>query len=62
LYGEDLPMLSLVLVHGETHRGPLIDHEAVMDLRKCLILVVILLLGVLLLIVFLDAQAFKVLL
>jgi hypothetical protein len=48
-------MLSLALAHGETCRGSLVYHEAVMDLGKPLILVVILLLGVLLLVVLLDA-------
>jgi hypothetical protein len=58
---EDLSMLLFVLARGKTHRGFPIYHKAVMDLKKPLILVLILLLGVLLLVIFLDAQAFKVL-
>jgi hypothetical protein len=55
LYEEDLSTLSLVLVRRETHRGSPVYHEAVMDLGKPLILVVILLLGVLFLVILLDA-------
>jgi hypothetical protein len=55
LYGEDLSTVSLALARGETHRRSLVYHEAVMDLGKPLVLVIILLLGVLLLVVLLDA-------
>jgi hypothetical protein len=55
LYREDLLTFSLALACGETHQGPLVDHKVVMDLEKPLILVVVLFLGVLLLVVFLDA-------
>jgi hypothetical protein len=61
LYGEDLSMLSLTLAHGETRRGSLVNHEAVMDLGKPLIFIVIFLLGVLFLVIPLDAYSFKVL-
>jgi hypothetical protein len=60
LYGEDLSTLALSLARGEACRGPPIDHKVVIDLRKPLVLVVIFLLGVLFLIIFLDAQAFEV--
>jgi hypothetical protein len=53
-------MLALALACGEAHRGFPVDHKAVMDLEKPLVLVAILLLGVLLLVIFLDAQAFEV--
>jgi hypothetical protein len=55
LHREDLPTLALALARGEAHRGSPIDHKAVVDLRKPLVLVTVLLLGVLLLVVFLDA-------
>jgi hypothetical protein len=55
LHGEDLSMLALALACGEAHRGSPIDHKAVVDLGKPLVLVTVLLLGVLLLVVFLDA-------
>jgi hypothetical protein len=60
LYREDLSMLALVLAHREARRGSPVDHKAVMDLGKPLILVVVLLFGVLLLLILLDAQAFEV--
>jgi hypothetical protein len=47
-------MLPLALARGETRRGSPVYHEAAMDLRKPLVHVVILLLGVLLLVVFRD--------
>jgi hypothetical protein len=55
LYREDLSTLAHALAHREARRGSPIDHKAIVDLGKLLILVVILLLWVLLLIVFLDA-------
>jgi hypothetical protein len=55
LYGEDLSMLLLMLEHGDTRPGSPVYHKAVMDLRKPLVLVVILLLRVLLLVLLLDA-------
>jgi hypothetical protein len=55
LYGEDLSMLSLALARGETRRGSPVYHEAIMDLGKPLVLVVILVLAVLLLVILLDA-------
>jgi hypothetical protein len=60
LHGEDLSTLVLLLARVEARRGSLVDHKAVVDLGKPLILVSILFLGVLLLVVFLDAQAFEV--
>jgi hypothetical protein len=48
-------MLVLALAPREAHRGSSIDHKAVMDLGKPLILVAVLLLGVLPLVIFLDA-------
>jgi hypothetical protein len=60
LHEEDLSTLALSLARGEAHRGSLVDHKAVVDLGKPPILVIVLFLGVLLLVVFLDAQAFKV--
>jgi hypothetical protein len=48
-------MLPLTLARRETRRGSPVYHEAVLDLEKPLILVVILLLGVLLLVFLLDA-------
>jgi hypothetical protein len=60
LYGEDLSMLALLLAHREARQGPPIDQEAIVDLGKPLVLGVVRLLGVLLLVVFLDAQAFEV--
>jgi hypothetical protein len=55
MYREDLSTLSLALAHRETRRGSLVNYEAVMDLGKPLIFVVIFLLGVLFLVVLLDA-------
>jgi hypothetical protein len=55
LYGEDLSTLSLALARRETPRGSPVYHEAVMDLGKPLVLVIIFLLGVLFLVVLLDA-------
>jgi hypothetical protein len=55
LYREDLLTFSLALARGETHQGSPVDHKAVMDLEKPLILVIILFLGVILLVIFLDA-------
>jgi hypothetical protein len=52
LHGENLSMLPLTLAHRQTHRGSPVYHEAVMDLGKPLVLVIILLHGVLLLVVF----------
>jgi hypothetical protein len=60
LHGEDLLTLVLALAHGEARRGSPIDHKAVMNLGKPLVLVAVLLLGVLLIVIFLNAQAFKV--
>jgi hypothetical protein len=60
LYEEDLLTLPLALACGETRRGFSVYHKAVMDLGKPLVLVVILLLRVLLLVILLDAQVFKV--
>jgi hypothetical protein len=55
LYGEDLSTLSLALARRETRRGSPVNYEAVMDLGKPLVFVVIFLLGVLFLVVLLDA-------
>jgi hypothetical protein len=60
LHGEDLLTLALLLARAEARRGSLVDHKTVVDLGKPLVLVAILFLGVLLLVVFLDAQAFEV--
>jgi hypothetical protein len=55
LYGEDLSTLLLALACRETRQGSPVNHEAVMDLGKPLVFVVIFLLGVLLLVILLDA-------
>jgi hypothetical protein len=55
LYGEDLSTLVLSLARGKAHRGSPIDHKVIVDLGKPLVLVTVLFLGVLLLVVFLDA-------
>jgi hypothetical protein len=55
LHGENLSTLPLALACRETRRGSPVYHEAVMDLEKPPVLIVILLLGVLLLVIFLDA-------
>jgi hypothetical protein len=55
LHGEDLLTLSLPLARGVMCRGSPVNHEAVMDFGKPLIFVVIFLLGVLYLVILLDA-------
>jgi hypothetical protein len=58
LHGEDLSMFSLALAHRKACRGSSVYHEAVVDLREPLVLVVTL--GIFLLVVLLDAYAFKI--
>jgi hypothetical protein len=58
LYGENLTPLSFVLACREVGRGSSVDHEAIMDLGEPPILIVAL--GIFLLVVLLDAYAFKV--
>jgi hypothetical protein len=58
LHGEDLSTFSLMLACREARRGSSVYHEAIVDLREPLVLVVSL--GIFLLVVFLDAYAFKV--
>jgi hypothetical protein len=58
LYGENLTPLSFTLARREAGRGSSVDHEAVVDLGEPPILVVAL--GIFLLVILLDAYAFKV--
>jgi hypothetical protein len=58
LHREDLSTFSLALAHREACRGSSIYHEVVVDFGEPLILVVSL--GIVLLVIFLDAYAFKI--
>jgi hypothetical protein len=58
LHEENLSTFLLALAHREAHRGSSICHEAVVDLGEPLVLVVSL--GIFLLVIFLDAYAFKI--
>jgi hypothetical protein len=58
LHEEDLLMFPLALACREARRGSFVYHEAVVDLGEPLILVVSH--GIFLLVVFLDAYAFKI--
>jgi hypothetical protein len=58
LHREDLSMFSLALARREARRGSSVYHEVVMDFREPLVLVVSL--GIVLLVIFLDAYAFKI--
>jgi hypothetical protein len=58
LHQEDLSTFSLTLACREARRGSSVYHEAVVDLGEPLVLVVSL--GIVLLIIFLDAYAFKI--
>jgi hypothetical protein len=58
LHGEDLSTFSFALARREARRGSFVYHEAVVDLGESLVLVISL--GIFLLVVFLDAYAFKI--
>jgi hypothetical protein len=58
LHGEDLSMFPLALACREARRGSSIYHEAVMDFGETLVLVVST--GIVLLVIFLAAYAFKI--
>jgi hypothetical protein len=58
LHGEDLSTFSFVLARREARRGSSVYHEAVVDLEESFILAVSL--GIFLLVVFLNAYAFKI--
>jgi hypothetical protein len=58
LHGEDLSTFPLALACREARRGSSVYHEAVVDFREPLVLVVSL--GIVLLVIFLDAYAFKI--
>jgi hypothetical protein len=58
LHGEDLSTFSLTLLCQETRRGSFVYHDAVMNLGEPLVLAVSL--GIFLLVIFLDAYAFKI--
>jgi hypothetical protein len=58
LHGEDLSMFSLALACREACRASSVYHEAVVDFGEPLVLVVSL--GIILLVIFLDAYAFKI--
>jgi hypothetical protein len=58
LHGEDLSTFLFALACRETRRGSSVCHEAVVDLGESLVLAISL--GIFLLVVFLDAYAFKI--
>jgi hypothetical protein len=58
LHGEDLSTFSFALARREARRGSSVCHEAVVDLGESLVLTISL--GIFLLVIFLDAYAFKI--